>query len=77
MKMNNISVSSGLIAKITFTNLCKPIHDINYSTCICPLQSGKCRKEGEKLQKFDYPEKEKSFLDEKNQFFKDYYLVKK
>ena len=53
-------------------------HDIiNYSTCICPLQSGKCRKEGEKLQKFDYPEKEKSFLDEKNQFFKDYYLVKK
>ena len=48
-------------------------HDIiNYSTCICPLQSGKCRKEGEKLQKFDYPEKEKSFLDEKKkQFSKD------
>ena len=76
--MNNISVSGGLIPKITSANLCKPIHDIiYYSTSICPLQSGKCRKEGKKLQKFDYPEKEKSFLDEKNQFFKDYYLVKK
>ena len=69
MKMNNISVSSGLIAKITFTNLCKPIHDINYSTCICPLQSGKCRKEGDKLQKIEYLEKEKSFLNEKKIIF--------
>ena len=78
MMMNNISVSGGLIPKITSANLCKPVHDIiYYSTSIYPLQSGKCRKEGKKLQKFDYPEKEKSFLDEKNQFFKDYYLVKK
>ena len=64
--MLNISVSGGLIPKITSANLCKPVHDIiNYSTWICPLQSGKCRKEGEKWQKFEYPEKEKSFLDEK------------
>ena len=47
-------------------SLCKPVHDIiNYSTCIFPLQSGKCRKKGGKLQKFQDPEKEKSFLDEK------------
>ena len=53
MTMNNISGSSGLIPKITSANLCKPIHDIvDYSTCICPLQSGKGRKKGGKLQKF-------------------------
>ena len=53
MTMKNIWVSSGVIPKTTSANLCKPIHDIiNYSTCICPLQSAKCTKEGEKLQKF-------------------------
>ena len=32
-------------------NLCKPIHDItNYSTSVCPFESGKCGKEDEKLQ---------------------------
>ena len=31
---------------------------------MCPLVSGKCGKEGEKLQKFEYLESEKSFLDE-------------
>ena len=41
----------------------KPIHDIiNYSTSICPFEYGKCREEEEKLQKFEYLEKEKSFL---------------
>ena len=50
---------------MTPANLCQPIHDIiNYSTSICPLESGKCGKEGEKLQKFEYLENEKSFLDE-------------
>ena len=45
-------------------NLCETIHDImNYSTSICPFVSGKCGKEGKKLQKFEYLEKEKSFLD--------------
>ena len=68
--MNNISVSGDLIPKDTSANLWEPIHDIiNYSTCICPLQSGKCRKEGDKLQKIEYLEKEKSFLNEKKIIF--------
>ena len=56
---------------MTPANLCKPVHDIiNYSTSICPLESAKCGKEGEKLQKFKYLENEKSFLDEiKNIFY--------
>ena len=34
-----------VIPKITTANLCKPIHDIiNYSTSICPFESGKCGK---------------------------------
>ena len=46
------------------------MHDIiNYSTSICPAKSGKCGKEGKKLQKFEYLENEKSFFDEiKNVF---------
>ena len=43
----------------------QPIHDIiNYSTSICPFVSGKCGKEGKKLQNVEYIENEKSFLDE-------------
>ena len=42
---------------------------MNYSTSICSFKSGKCRKEEENLQKFEYLENEKSFLDEiKNTF---------
>ena len=42
---------------------------INYSTCICHFVSGKCGKERKKLQKFEYLENEKNFLDEiKNTF---------
>ena len=68
--MNNISVSRDLIPKTTSANLWEPIHDIiKYSTCICPLQSGKCRKEGDKLQKIEYLEKEKRFLNEKKIIF--------
>ena len=53
------------IAEIASANLCKSIHDIiNYTTSICPFISEKCRKEGKKLQKIDYLENEKSFLDE-------------
>ena len=53
-----------VIPKTTSANLCKPIDEIiNYSTSICPL-SGNCGKEGKKLQKFEYLENEKSFLDE-------------
>ena len=41
------------------------VHDIiNYSSFICPFEFGKCGKEGKKLQKFEYLENEKSFLDE-------------
>ena len=36
---------------------------MNYSTSICPFVSGKCGKEGKKLQKLEYLENEKSFLD--------------
>ena len=53
---------------------------INYSTSICPFESGKSGKEEEKILKFEYLENQKSFLDEiKNifQFLKGYYLVKK
>ena len=52
-------------------NLCKPIQDIvNYSSSIDPFESGKCGKEGKKLQKFEYLENEKSFFDEiKNTFY--------
>ena len=39
-----------VIPKLTFANLCKPVHGIiKYSTSICPLKSGKCGKEGKKL----------------------------
>ena len=44
-----------------FANLCKPVHDINYSTSISPFVSGKCGKEGKKILKPEYLENEKSF----------------
>ena len=51
-------------------NLFKPILDIiNYSTSIFPLQPRRCGKEGEILQKFEYLENEKRFLDENKTFF--------
>ena len=44
-------------------SLFKPIHDIiNYSTSICPFESGKCEKEGKKQQKLEYLGNEKSFF---------------
>ena len=58
-----------VIPKTTFANLCKPIHDINYSTSICPFESGTCGKEGKKLNKLEFLESEKSFLDEIKNFF--------
>ena len=55
---------------MTSANLCKPIHDIiNYSTSICPFESGKCGKEGKRLQKVEHLENEKSFLDEIKNIF--------
>ena len=60
------TIKSGfwVIPKITSGNLCKPIHDIiNYSTSICPFESGKFGKEEKKLQKIEYLDNERSFLD--------------
>ena len=49
------------------------VHDIvNYSTSICPFESGKYGKEGENLLNFEYPENEKSFLDEIENIFHNF-----
>ena len=46
------------------------MHDIiNYSTSICPFESGKSEKGEEKIQKFEYLENEKSFLNEIKNIF--------
>ena len=63
-----------VILKITSANLCEPIYDIiNYSTFICPFESGKCGKEGKKLQKSEHLENEKSFLDEIKKIFHSFW----
>ena len=55
---------------MTSANLCKPIYDvINYSTSIYPFESGMCGKEGKMLQKFEYLENKKRFLDEIKNIF--------
>ena len=48
---------------LSYSNLWKPIYDINYSTSICPFKLRKCGKEGKKLQTFEYLENKKSFFD--------------
>ena len=42
---------------------------INYSTFICPSESGKSEKEEEKIQKFEYLDSKKSFLNEIKNIF--------
>ena len=42
---------------------------MNYFTSICPLEFGKCGKEGGKLQKFEHLENKKSFLDKIKNIF--------
>ena len=55
---------------VSSANLCKPNYDIiNYSTSICPFESGKCEKEQKKLQKFEDLKNEKSFLEEIKNIF--------
>ena len=62
--MMQIKAVFELFQKLILQNLCKSIYDIiNYSTDICPFESGKCGKEGKKSQKFEYLKNEKSFLD--------------
>ena len=63
-----ILIGFWVIPKITSAHLCKPIHDINYSTFSSPFESGEFGQEGKKLQKF-YLENEKSFLDGMKSFF--------
>ena len=36
---------------------------LNYSTSICPFESGNCGEKGKKLQKIEYLKNGKSFLD--------------
>ena len=49
------------------------MHNIsNYSTSICPFEFGKCRKEEEKIQEFEYLENVKSFLDEIKNIFNSF-----
>ena len=63
-----------VILKIKSVNLWKPIYDIiNYSTSVCPCESGKCGEEGKKLQKSEYLENEKSFLDEIKNIFQSFW----
>ena len=55
-------------------NLCQPLYDIiNYSTSICLSEFGKYGKEGKKLQKSEYLENEKSFLDEIKNIFHSFW----
>ena len=42
---------------------------INYSTSICPFETGKSGKEEEKIQKVEYLKNTKSFLDEMRNIF--------
>ena len=63
-----------VIPKITSATLCNPIDDItNYSLFFCLFESWKCGKEGEKLQKLEYLENEKSFLDEIKNIFHSFW----
>ena len=50
---------------------------VNYSASICLFESGKCGKEGRKLQNFEYLKNKKNFLDEIKNILKGYHLVKK
>ena len=58
-----------VIPKITSANLWIINDIINYSTSICPFESGKCGKEGKKRQKSEYLENEKSFSDKIKSIF--------
>ena len=46
------------------------MHDIiNYSTSICPFETGKFGEEGKNFKKIEYLENEKSFFDEIKNIF--------
>ena len=50
-----------VIPKIMSANLCKPIHDISYSTSICPFESEKCGKEGKKYKNLNILKTKRAF----------------
>ena len=51
-----------VILKIKSVNSFKPIYDIiNYSTSICPSESGNCGKEGKKLQNLNISRTKRAF----------------
>ena len=54
-KFNEVLQNSFRVApKTASANLCKPVDDmIKYSSFICLFESGNCRKEGTKLQRFE------------------------
>ena len=66
-KFDDVMESSfWVIPKITSANLCMSNHDIiNYSTYICPFESGKCGKEEEKLTKIWISRERKELFGEK------------
>ena len=57
--------------KIRSANLCKPIHYIvNYSTFICPFESGKCGKARKNYKILNISRTKKAFFNEiKNTFY--------
>ena len=51
-----------VIPKITFANLCKPIHDItDCFTFISPFESGECREEGKKYKTLNISRRKRAF----------------
>ena len=65
-----ISRGFWVILKITSWNLCKPISDIiNYSTCICPFESGQCGKEGKNYKNMNISKTKRAFKKKKKTFF--------
>ena len=64
-----LSYSKNFICKFIQAKSCI----MNYSTSICTFESGKFGKDGKKSQKFEYLEKEKSFLDEIKNIFNSFW----
>ena len=61
-----------VIPKITFLNLCKPVKDVIIIPVLSVLLNLETGNEGKKLQKFEYLENIKSFLDEIKNIFRNF-----
>ena len=62
-----------VIPKITYANLSQPVHDINYSTFICPFESGNWKAQWKKFTRFECLKNKKSFLDEIKRIFHSFW----